>query len=96
MTGSPSRTPGPLKALLVLPWRDATWVKEMDLPFAPFPGLGIRVDVYEILNVESVVVGDFGHDVTCIVSIEVSVPSDLERYTEARIRSFGFEKGIYP
>jgi hypothetical protein len=90
------RTSGPLKALLVLPWGDGTWVREVRLPFPPFPGLGIRVDVYELLNVDSVVVGDIGYDVTCLVSIELDVPSDAEHYTEARIRSFGFEEGGYP
>ena len=55
-----------LKALLVLGSGGATWTKEYELPFPPFPGLGIRIDVYDMLNVESVVVGDPGFDVTCI------------------------------
>jgi hypothetical protein len=41
-----SRIVMPLAALLVMPTKDATWRMEMELPFPPFPGLGIRVDVY--------------------------------------------------
>jgi hypothetical protein len=59
-----------MKAKIVLPTKDATWVRELDLPFPPFPGLGIRVDAYEMLNVRGVVVGDLGFDVTCIVELE--------------------------
>ena len=54
----PERTSGPLKALLVLGWSQRMWVKEARLPFPPFPGLGIRIDVYDMLRVESEVVGD--------------------------------------
>src|SRR5258708_39869551 len=49
---------GPLKALLVLGCNKSIWRKEAQLPFPPFPGLGIRVDVYDMLHVDSVVVGD--------------------------------------
>ncbi|MCE9671073.1 hypothetical protein LY474_24995 [Myxococcus stipitatus] len=42
-----TRTHGPLKALLVLGWNQALWTKEIELPFAPFPGLGIRVAFVE-------------------------------------------------
>ncbi len=92
MSKLPERTFGPLKALLVVGWREQTWVKEARLPFPPFPGLGIRIDVYDMLNVESVVVGDLGYDVTCICTFE-----DVgDGYTEAQVRSFGFEEGGYP
>ena len=92
MAGLPERTSGPLNALLVLGWNQHIWVKEAQLPFPPFPGLGIRIDVYDMLHVDSVVVGDFGYDVTCICSFE----GGGEEYTEARVRSFGFEEGGYP
>jgi hypothetical protein len=92
MAELPEPTTGPLKALLVLGWNQQTWVKEIRLPFPPFPGLGIRIDVYDMLNVESVVVGDFGYDVTCICRFE----DGEEGYTEERVRSFGFEEGGYP
>jgi hypothetical protein len=92
MESLPERTHGPLKALLVLGWRNQTWLKEARLPIPPFPGLGIRIDVYDMLNVESVVVGDLGYDVTCICSFEDGV----EGYSEERVRSFGFEPGGYP
>jgi hypothetical protein len=82
-----------LKAKIVLPTRDATWVQEMDLPFPPFPGLGIRVDVYETLNVRGVVVGDLGCDVTCIVELEDTDPSEI---TEEKCLALGFEVGPYP
>lgn len=32
--------------------------------------MSIRLDTYEMVNVESVVVGGHGHDVTCIVTLE--------------------------
>jgi hypothetical protein len=82
-----------LTALIVLPTTQETWVQEMDLPFPPFPGLGIRVDVYEILNVRSVVVGDLGYDVTCIVELEGAEPGEL---TDEKCQSLGFEAGRYP
>jgi hypothetical protein len=83
----------PLKALIVLPTKNATWLREVELPFPPFPGLGIRVDVYEMLNVRSVVVGDLGYDVTCVVELEDSDPREV---TEARCEALGFEVGPYP
>jgi hypothetical protein len=91
MAGLPERTFGPLKALLVLVWDRRIWKKEARLPFPPFPGLGIRIDVYDMLRVDSVVVGDLGYDVTCICTVE-----DGGEYSEARLLEFGFEKGSYP
>jgi hypothetical protein len=92
MAELPERTLGPLTALLVLGWNQQIWLKEAKLPFPPFPGLGIRIAVYDLLHVESVVVGDFGYDVTCICTLE----GGGEEYTAARIRSLGFEEGGYP
>jgi hypothetical protein len=83
----------PLKALLVMLTPDATWRQEIELPFPPFPGLGIRIDVYELLNVQSVIVGDFGYDVTCIVQLEDVSPAEL---TEQKCKALGFEVGPYP
>jgi hypothetical protein len=91
MAGSQERTSGPLKALLVLGMNEAIWIKEARLPFPPFPGLGIRIGTYDMLNVESVVVGDPGYDVTCICTVEMDIIYDAER-----LRSFGFERGDYP
>jgi hypothetical protein len=82
-----------LKTLLVMPTKGATWVSEIDLPFPPFPGLGIRVDAYDVLNVQSVIVGDSGYDVTCIVRLEEPAAEEM---TETKCRSFGFEIGPYP
>jgi hypothetical protein len=76
-----------------MPTADATWRREMELMFPPFPGLGIRVDVYEMLNVRSVVVGDFGYDVTCIVELEDAAPAEV---TAQRCETLGFEVGPYP
>jgi hypothetical protein len=82
-----------LTALLVMFTQNATWVQEMDLPFPPFPGLGIRLDVYEVLNVESVVVGDPGYEVTCIVRLE---GVEEGKVTEKKCRALGFEIRHYP
>ena len=82
-----------LTVKIVLPTRDATWLREMELPFAPFPGLGIRVDVYDVLNVRSVVVGDPGCDVTCIVEIEGAAPGEV---TDEKLTALGFQVGPYP
>jgi hypothetical protein len=92
IAGMTDRLKGPLRALLVLGWNQQLWRKEVHLPFAPFPGLGIRVDVYDLVQVDSVVVGDHGYDVTCICTIE----GDAGDYSEARLREFGFEEGDYP
>ncbi len=83
----------PLNSKLVLVTQNATWVQEMELPFPPFPGMGIRVDVYDLLNVRSVIVGDSGFDVTCIVEIEDAEPGEV---TEKKLESLGFEVGPYP
>jgi hypothetical protein len=93
MANLPERTSGPLKALIVLGWNRQIWTKEAQLPFPPFAGLGIRIDVYDMLHVDSVVVGDFGYDVTCICTFE---DERDDEYSEARVRSFGFEEGGYP
>ena len=55
-----------------------------------FQGLGIRLDVYEIFNVDSVVVGDPHYDVTCIGQLEG------DEITEKQCRRLGFEEGVYP
>lgn len=52
---SKSLTEGPIRALLVAPTREGTWLREIRLPF---PGLGIRLDTYDMVNVDHVVVGD--------------------------------------
>ncbi len=83
---------GSLEALLVLGFEQATWTTTITLPFPPFPGLGIRIDPYDVLNVQSVLVGDRGHDVTCICTLE----GDATGYTADRIRSYGFEQRTYP
>ncbi len=83
----------PLKTLLVLPTNDVIWVRRTELPFPPFPGLGIRVDVYEMLDVVNVVVGDFGYDVTCIVRLGDTPPGEA---TDKKCRALGFEVGGYP
>ncbi|MCI0709190.1 MAG: hypothetical protein L0154_03420 [Chloroflexi bacterium] len=82
-----------LRAKLVMPLQNGTWVREFELSIAPFPGLGIRLDVYEIFNVDSVVVGDFGCAVTCIGVLE-GLPDEV--ITEERCQRLGFEEGLYP
>jgi hypothetical protein len=82
-----------LNALIVLPTKDATWRMDLELPFPPFPGLGIRIDVYDVLNVQSVVVCDLGYDVACIVQFEDADPGSI---TDEKLESLGFEVGPYP
>ncbi|MFJ4429228.1 hypothetical protein [Streptomyces bobili] len=84
---------GPIRALLVAPTPEGTWLREIRLPIPPFPGLGIRLDVYDVLNVNEVVVGDDGRwdiDVTCIVS-----PDGQAKMSEKHWRRLGFELGVY-
>jgi hypothetical protein len=81
-----------LKTLLVMPILDATWRRDFELSIPPFVGLGIRLDVYDMVNVDSVVVGDFGYDVTCIVSVEGAKPDEV---TEKLLTRLGFERGVY-
>lgn len=90
MTDLPS-TPYRLKTLLVLMWSQGTWLKETTLMFPPFPKLGIRLDVYDLLVVDFVEVGLGEWDVVCMCSFEGGGNS----YTEARVRAFGFERGVY-
>lgn len=82
-----------LKTKLVIVTPDGTWVRAYELPIPPFVDLGIRLDVYEIFNVDSVVVGEFGYDVTCIGHLENLPAHDA---TPQKYQSLGFEEGIYP
>ena len=81
-----------LRALLVMPTKTGTWLRMTELPFAPFPGLGIRVDVYDVLNVDSVLVGDARSDVTCIVHLEGA----SDGASPEQCAAFGFEMAPYP
>ncbi len=84
-------TDDPLKALLVVLTPSGTWVQTLTLPIPPFPGMGIRLDAYEMVDVVSVVVGDPGCDVTCFVRMEGgATPSDEKCVT------LGFESAPYP
>lgn len=90
---SDSLTNGPIRALLVAPTDGGTWLREIRLPIPPFPGLGIRLDTYEMVNVDSVVVGDddrWDIDVTCIVSWEGGGTPTDEQWER-----LGFESGVY-
>lgn len=82
-----------LKAKLVLLTPDATWVQAYELPIPPFVGLGIRLHVYDIFTVESVVVGDFGYDVTCIGQLEDLAPAEMNA---GKYQALGFAEGPYP
>ncbi|MFO0796909.1 MAG: hypothetical protein U0804_05490 [Gemmataceae bacterium] len=77
-----------LSARLVLFDDAECWVRETTLPFPPFPGLGLRLDVYQVVNVLSVVVGDPGYDVTCIVEVEGGPDCGFD--------ALGFRRGSYP
>jgi hypothetical protein len=92
MAGAGKQRPDPLKTLLVVGWNEQIWVKDTMLLFPPFKGLGIRVGTYDMLHVDSVVVGDQGYDATCICTFE----GGGSGYTEEQIRSMGLEPGAYP
>jgi hypothetical protein len=81
-----------LRARIVIVTPTATWIRDVPLPISPFPGLGIRIDVYEVVNVDSVVVGDPGCDVTCIGHLE----GEASDVTDAKLRGLKFEVGPYP
>ncbi|MFI7133597.1 hypothetical protein ACIBQ1_48530 [Nonomuraea sp. NPDC050153] len=90
---SKSLAEGPIRALLVAPTLQGTWLRELRLPIPPFPGLGIRLDVYDVVNVDQVLVGDDGRwdiDVTCIVSRDGN-----DQATEEDWLRLGFESGVY-
>jgi hypothetical protein len=63
------------------------WMREMLLPIPPFPGLGIRIDTYKMLNVEKLVIENNDHDVTCFVTPE---GADLPNYNPINAGKFGF------
>jgi hypothetical protein len=68
------------------------WMRAMILPIPPFPGLGIRIDTYEMLNVEKVAIEHDGYDVTCFVRPDGPVlpgakPLDAE--------AFGFQPSAH-
>jgi hypothetical protein len=72
---------------LELPVADAVWTRDMELEVAPFPGLGIRIDTYDVLNVSAVRVAAAGQRVTCVVGLEDAAPGPV---SAAVAESFGF------
>ncbi|MBG0826206.1 hypothetical protein HS041_00200 [Planomonospora sp. ID67723] len=81
------------RTLMVMRAADVTWVREMDLPTPPAPGLGIRVDVYDMLNVVAVTIGDPGYDATCLVEFETPPPAGA---VAEKCAAYGFAEGAYP
>lgn len=80
-----------LKARLVAMRPHASWVREFSLVIAPFPGLGIRLDTYEMVNVLEVIVGEPIFDVTCLVG-----PERGREFTDEWLTKLGFEIAPYP
>ena len=80
-----------LHAKLIAVTKDGTWARDFELSIPPFVGLGIRLDVYEMVNVQSVIVGDARYDVTCIVG-----PEPGESFDAAWLERQGFEEAPYP
>ncbi|MEV8099925.1 hypothetical protein [Kitasatospora sp. NPDC085879] len=76
---------GPFGVRLVIETDGKKWARVADLPFAPFPGMGIRVDAYEVLNVVTVVVDEPGGAVTCLV-----VDDEGRSLTAEKCASLGF------
>ncbi|MGF1425670.1 hypothetical protein [Kitasatospora sp. LaBMicrA B282] len=64
------------------------WVRDLELPFAPFPGLGVRVDTYEVLNVVTVLVDAADGAVTCTVAEDGG-----RELTAKKCASLGFAEG---
>ncbi|WP_354644570.1 hypothetical protein [Kitasatospora camelliae] len=91
--GSQERT-GSYRARLVLPVERTAWVRDLDLPFAPFPGLGIRVDAYEVLNVVTVEAGDPDGGVACVVEFDGGALTADE--ARKKCGSLGFTEGAFP
>lgn len=75
------------KVRLVLPIADVAWTRDMDLGIAPFPGLGIRIDTYAVLNVIAVRVAEDDGGVTCVVGPDDAGAGGITEYGAA---SFGF------
>ena len=85
-----------LKALLIHVGY-GTWGQEYELKITPFPGLGIRLDTYDMVNVVSVIVGDPDFHVTCIVEKEGAGESLQSKYlSEEDCERLGFENWNYP
>ncbi len=80
-----------LRTLLVAVTRNGTWTRRIELSIAPFVGLGIRLDVYDMVKVESVIVGDARVDVTCLVGPEPGRTFEVEW-----LERMGFEAAPYP
>ncbi|MFT3712702.1 MAG: hypothetical protein QM817_34055 [Archangium sp.] len=81
----------PLRTLLVAGTKEGTWVRSYELPIAPFPGLGIRLDTYDVVNVIDVLVGDPRFEVTCIVGAEKG-----QTLTPVILERLRFEQAPYP
>ena len=82
----------PLNAKLIAITRLGTWARGESIPIPPFPGLGIRLDVYRLVNVVDVIVGDPGVDVTCIVEPDDATMVANDRWPD----SLGFTPFTYP
>jgi hypothetical protein len=68
------------------------WEKDLSVPIAPFPGMGLRVDTYDVLNVTEVTVGAAGHGIEAVV--EEDEPAS--GFTERQCLAFGFHRGTDP
>jgi hypothetical protein len=83
-----------IKVTLVMPTAIGTWLMDKELPFPPFPNLGIRLDVYEVFNVDTVVVDETDHrfPIACIGHMDgaESKPPDAMKF-----EALGFEQGVY-
>lgn len=83
-----------MKVTLVMPLESGIWLWEVDLPFAPFPTLGFRLDQNEVFNVEEVIVDAPNHrfPIACIGHLDgvKNAPVNVEK-----CQRLGFEKGVY-
>ncbi|WP_329283660.1 hypothetical protein [Streptomyces sp. NBC_01451] len=76
---------GSIGVRLIMEAEGKKWARYFDLAFAPFPGMGVRVDTYEVLNVDKVLVDDLDGGVTCFAADD-----DGREFTAKKCVSLGF------
>ena len=83
-----------MKVMLVMFTETGTWLQEKELPFPPFPNLGIRLAPYEVFNIDTIVVDEPNHrfPIACIGHLDGSETTPLD---DKAYHDLGFEKGVY-
>ncbi len=76
-----------IRTVLVFEGPDGLWTRDYPMPIPPHPGLGIRLDVYEVMNVDAVSDGAPGADCVCRVSFD---PPASDAFDAKHLRRLGF------